>query len=613
MELIKISTEHWIQTNDDHIIIVDIKNRLPKSKLKHLLLTYFEKFTCNNRRNNPLKIGLSLAEINLLMKAHHALKKDIAEFNFTNEEQNTLLDMALSLKALDMYIALLGPYVPEKTHPGLLHVPEINQLIAQLLLQLDNSCKFQTPQEEFIQDVINQIIKLNDKKEAWNLPKNIQYTHDKKYYITSTKTEITIYDAITNKTIEKFKQKSAFNLFPTKNLVLIHPYAYGNSKKDEYLLVYDINKKTLHTLPSSPSADLLKTHINSNEDYIVGWNSNSIHLWNIDDLHNIIESEQPVDNVKSALFSQNNKFIISTAHKYGLYGTLHLWLIDNKKITLSDSLDTKGSIVPYFGKTNQKLITLNRLSRKTKQYLIQQDNNNYTITPLSAQLKNCTIPYDEYKINEPFFQHEQNNSLTFYSLSGSIIYSHQSKQPYEVKVSKNNKNIAIIDRWGAKKIDIIHLSDDATLLGTSSQQLPQINLTGPISITFNQNDSLILLRTPKIMILCDTYGNTIKEWYKKWSTKPSAKGKFHPLGNAIIGGKDLFHLFEPNTHSTLTTITQNLTIGQYALFKKISTKERKEDHYITIKEKSLAHHSLKTLPENEQKLITEQLYLKTTH
>jgi hypothetical protein len=290
---------------------------------------------------------------------------------------------------------------------------------------------------------------------------------------------------------------------------------------------------------------------------------------------------------------------------------LRLWTIDTTGITCVAKVENLKNINLFFGKKNETFMIEKVEAHTTQQFHIQQNNNNYSITP-SEELGRSLALRNRKNCNEFFYIHdEQTNKSMIYSLSQGIIQTYPCDSNSKIKSSHNNKHIICAPIHNPEKIHITHLSNNVTNLGTKTCQLPNITSEHLKNLQFNQDDSLILLHTLKHIILYDTYGNCIKGWHHVQGPCP-LRPQFHPFGNALITGKKLFSLYDLNARPILTTLAQNLTIGQYALLKKACKKKSKEGEIMKIKENSLDHHTLKTMQNHEQKLLIDQLYLKIT-
>lgn len=597
----------WIKTSDDKMFLMDIKKDLPPCGLQYLLKKYKRQFSHHYSKEKPLKTACSLSDYQLLGTALNAINHNMLEWNFTEAEQTTLLEIASSFKTLSLYLALIHPSIETNS----MALPDdVTKKLTPLLIMLNKKpisiwntiAMFATPSTK-------------QRPTAEKQPlKDRAYTEDKKHYIIHRK----LHDAETNDCIMKIPKHTTWKLLPNKKMILL------SSTKLNSLYIYDIGSKNRHHLPITSLNGCHSLHVSPDENYIAtfsGAKSNEeykeslIHVWDMSDVNNpIYYAPQHHAGVTIICFSPKSTHLISGAD----YSNIYLW--DLKKFSEHDTLSTlllcNDTIDQLIFNKDKKTLAIQH-SPDTFCYEISIIN----IETLSSQtvIPTAQCPSSIFAQNSDLIMfstyNQKDNQSTFNIITKEGIELYSTELPKDMTnnsityiMSNNNQHIAI-NNVQKHTCDILTI-DDAYNITTKSIGgfCSYIENDGSF---YTHSSHSIRVYDPKIDNSITMYHNPKKSLSTVKIMPDERIIEYSYLQDYKPKQKGYRHLLDTETYKNMYYATSVLTPLQYLLIKAACEKPRKNKKSIQLKQNSLQHLALKSFGKYEA-LITKTLKLKIT-
>jgi hypothetical protein len=571
----------FIQTTDNKIRHINIKKDLPGGgTLKYLLRTYAQQFKKYNSEKSPLKINVSSQKLDYFSQALCIIAFDNNRFICKNEDfYFLLLKLALQFQSLKLYIILITSQ-NFREYNRLLDVPELNNKIAITWMELDHNYVWGKPYKHFFHGLLQQTIRFNAKQTVFT--PFLAQTNDGKYGIRQDDTEmgriLYVYhtENITPciKTFPRFRQ---FTLLKQRNLILLAQLD-NRPQLAEGLYLYDIQNDNLHLLLPYYSIRIHKA-ISPNEQYIAATHNHYVMLWNIKDLQNITKGEYAHQESTTVAFSADSTLLASGPAFF--YAELRLWRIVEDKLELQNTFNQciPGNLL--FMNNDQYLLiqSFNIQNPQLQNLKIEKKDNKFSFSP-------CLRISNVKAFNTDYYDQlcgiASSNFLIYHdvtycwpaicSSSGNILFTDVTIHASQIAVSNNKKHIVIADH-ARDKLHIFHLGYDKDnnlqvieyhATNTDVKNNPHCN-----EIMFHKESALLLEDIGDTLLLKNLHGELVR----KYSKDPEYYSPFHPTQNAICFAGTLYELYDEETKKTIKSKMQTLTITQYALMKKICSKE----------------------------------------
>ncbi len=463
-----------------------------------------------------------------------------------------------------------------------------NRTIVQCWMALENGTSFCSAQENFVQRLLNNSIYWHNKEKKWDLPADIQLTHDGKYYVGWRGSQITIYNAQTKDIVATLPHKRKFTLLQNRNLLLV-----GDSDGDRNLYLYDIENNAKHILREESINDRgfvrVYTDISRDENYIAVTDQTSLWLWNIEDLNKISCYRRDYPAAYSVVLSADNTLLAVVclhALDHNLT-TTQLWKIEDGKLKSEKPIaecdsDAHPDTVRFVG--NELLVLSRDCLNNCFNYVVlnitSSSDGNVNMTELDLPVTTGFSSYsrpqvsDHIAICDTINHSTPGSTVTIVTSSGKIIYQEPEKSMTKNMVLSNDEKHLIVMPWGMTNPErtsqiwhLCHISKDIPLITKCTIARNDGN-----KIAFNQQSSLIVKNEDYASCIFDLHGNVVKAFLcpeKTWETRDKYEPYFHPNGRAVIIKDKLYTLHSKNTPEHCNNLVKNMTVPLYGALRMI--------------------------------------------